>query len=122
MINPYTYTFYRIYKKQRTKFGEIESVFASLLGLSCLLFLNIFSILKIFEKVNILSIDLITKPIAIFIMVILIMFNCVFFYSKKKYLKIEMHFNNIRKIPFGLGWILIYSALTIIIFLYVPFF
>jgi hypothetical protein len=44
--------------------------------------------------------------------------NTLYFYSKQRYKKIEALFENNKKISFGLGWILIYVALSFIVFFY----
>jgi uncharacterized RDD family membrane protein YckC len=118
ILKPYYYLFYRIYKRQRTKFGEFESISAAAMGLSSLVFLNLFTIETLMEKLNVLPLFPFPVVLVIIIFLILMSSNTLYFYSKQRYKKIEALFENNKKISFGLGWILIYVALSFIVFFY----
>ena len=118
ILKPYYYLFYRIYKRQRTKFGEFESISAAAMGLSSLVFLNLFTIETLMEKLNVLPLFPFPVVLVIIIFLILMSSNTLYFYSKQRYKKIEALFENNKKIFFGLGWILIYVALSFIVFFY----
>jgi phosphoglycerol transferase MdoB-like AlkP superfamily enzyme len=119
ILKPYYYLFYRIYKRQRTQFGEFESISAAAMVLSSLVFLNLFTIETLMEKLNVLPLYSLPVILIIIIFLILMFLNTLFFYSKQRYKKIEALFESNKKIPFGLGWILIYVALSFIVFFYV---
>ena len=117
--NPYYYLFYRLYKRQRTKFGEFESVYFTIATISALFFINIYTLQILLAKLNIIPeyINSVAKGISIILILIVMNFFC--FFYKKKYKSIEFKFDNYRKIKFGVGWIIIYVVLSFIAFFYV---
>ena len=119
ILKPYYYLFYRIYKRQRTKFGEFESVFVGITAPSILVFLNLYSIEILLEKLHLLPGSLISEKFVIIFLLSLMSLNFLFFYSKRRYKKIEALFENNRKVVFGLGWIITYVILSFVAFFYI---
>jgi hypothetical protein len=119
ILKPYYYLFYRIYKRQRTKFGEFESLFVACTAPSIIMFLNLYSIEILFEKLHLLPVSLISEKFIIIFLPVLIAINLLFFYSKGRYKKIEALFESHEKVVFGLGWIIIYVIFSFIAFFYI---
>jgi membrane protease YdiL (CAAX protease family) len=119
IINPFYYLFYRLYKRQRTKFGVLESIVAASMVLCSLVFVNIFTLETLLEKLKIIPSNSINEEIVILFILILMISSVLFFYFHQRYKKIETIFENNKKVPFGLGWILLYIVLSFIFFFYV---
>jgi hypothetical protein len=107
-----------MYKRQRTKFTEFESLYFSVCTISSLLFFNIYTIEILLEKLHIIpKLTLSITEIILFI-IFLIISNFLLFFLGKRYKKIVTVFDN-KMVVFGLGWILIYVAVSIVSFFYV---
>jgi hypothetical protein len=117
MLNPYYYLFYRLYKRQRTKFGEFESAFAATTAMSSLLFINIYTIEIFFEKFRIIRSLSISITFVVSFILLLIAANFSLFYIKKRYERIESYFDN-RKVNFGLVLIISYVIISFVAFFY----
>jgi len=117
--NPYYYLFYRLYKRQRTKNGEFESVFAAITAISSLIFTNIYTLQILLAKFDIIPEYINSTFKVVSIILIIILMNCYCLCYKKRYKSIELKFDNYRKVRFGVGWIIIYAALSFIAFFYV---
>jgi len=111
--NPYYYLFYRLYKRQRSKFGVIESLNFTIITISSLNFINLFTLQILFDKLNIIP-EYITSTVkAVSIILIIILINYFCFIYKKKYKSIVLKFDNYRKFKFGTGLIIIYVVLSV---------
>ena len=117
MLKPYYYLFYRLYKRQRTKFGEFESAFAATSTMSALLFINIYTIEIFFEKYRIIRPLSISITFVAFFILLLIASNFSLFYIRKRYERIVSYFDN-SKVFFGLVWIITYVVISFVAFFY----
>jgi hypothetical protein len=89
----YQYLFYRLYKRQRTKFSELESVIFSSITIALMLAINLLTLEifanKLFSMHSILMNSKISG--AIFIIVFSGL-NCFYFLFNKRYLILEQRF------------------------------
>ena len=114
----YQYLFYRLYKRQRTKFSEFESLIFALLTITAIIFVNFFT-LEIFLNKMLLTPSIITsKSLVIIIMALIFSVNCFVFLMKKRYKNIEQKFQNETKKQKNIGTFIIiaYVVLSFILF------
>ena len=118
-MNLYNYLFYRIYKRQNTKFGKQESTFFASLIVSCLVYLNLFTLVIFLLKLDILPTIEINKIRAAIFGFIIMGVNTWIFFKNKKYLRIENKFSGLTKKENGIGlfFILLYVIMTIVFFI-----
>lgn len=117
-MNIYHYLFYRIYKRQNTKFSKTESVIFSVIVLSSVLFLNIFTLGIFFYRLDFLPVFIESKFQVLILAFSIIVFNLLVFFRRKKYLYIESKFQEISKNKNTVGTIIIilYVVLSFIVF------
>jgi hypothetical protein len=118
-MNVYNYLFYRIYKRQNTKFGKQESTFFASMIVSCLVFFNLFTLTIFLFKLDILPTIEITNIRAAIFGIIILGLNTWMFFKNKKYLRIENKFTGLTKKKNGIGlfFILLYVVMTFVIFI-----
>lgn len=118
-MNIYHYFFYRIYKRQNKRYSKTESVVFSAIVLSCLLFMNIFTLGIFFYRLNLLPFFVESKFQVIILAFLIIVINLLIFFRRKKYLDIESKFQGISKNKKTIGAIVIilYIVLTFILFI-----
>ena len=118
-MNVYNYLFYRIYKRQNTKFDKQESTFFASMIVSCLIFFNVFTLAIFLFKLDILPTIKITKIRAIIFGIIILGINTWIFFKNKRYLEIENKFKTLDKRTnnIGLFYILGYVIMSFVLFI-----
>jgi hypothetical protein len=114
----YQYLFYRIYKRQRTKNGEIESTLVSLMAMTCIIFLNLITIETFLNKLLSTPVIVRSTVFVLALMIVIFGLNCLLFLFKKKYKIIELKFSNETKAHQNIGTfgIIAYIVLSFILF------
>ena len=118
-MNIYNYLFFRIYKRHNTKYSKNESTFFASMVVSCLLYLNLFTIGIFLFKYKIIPLFISTKTQAIIGVFILLLFNIAYFNWRKRYLGIENKFLSlsIRQNRIGLYLIFTYLIASLLFFI-----
>lgn len=114
----YQYLFYRLYKRQLTKFSEFESLIFALLTITAIVFINLYT-LDIGLNKLISTPALINSKVAVISAIIIIFgLNCFFFLLKKRYRDIEQKFGNETKEHkrLGLFGIIAYIIVSFVLF------
>ena len=118
-MNIYHYLFYRLYKRQNTKYSKTESVVFAVIALSIFLFLNIFTLGIFFYRLNFLPVFIESKFQVIILVFLIIIINLLIFFRRKKYLNLESKYQGIKKKNNTIGTVVIilYVILSLIIFI-----
>ena len=118
-MNIYHYLFYRIYNRQNTKYSKTESVVFAVIALSCLLFLNIFTLGIFLYRLNFLPGFISSKFQVIVLIFLIIAINLLIFFRRKKYLEVELKFQELNKKNNTIGTVVIilYVILSFIVFI-----
>jgi len=114
----YQYLFYRLYKRQRTKFTEIESIIFAMLTITAILFVNFFTIDIFLHKLLLTPSTFSSIAIVIIVMAVFLCLNCWLFLVNKRYRKIEQKFSNESKTHQNIGTFIIiaYIVLSFVLF------
>lgn len=114
----YKYFFYRLYKRQHTKFSEIESLIFALITMTTIVFLNIVTIDIFLAKLFSLTTIIDSIFSVVIVMAIIFGINCCLFLVNKNYKKFEERFRNESKIQntWGTLWIIAYIIFSFILF------
>lgn len=114
----YQYLFYRIYKRQRTKNGEIESTLVSIMAITCIVFLNLITIETFLNKLLSTPVIVSSTVFVVALMVVIFGLNCLVFLFKKRYKNIEQNFSNETKTHQNIGTFIIiaYIVLSFVLF------
>lgn len=110
-MNVYNYLFFRIYKRQNTRYSKNESAIFASIVVSCLLYLNLFTIGIFLFKYNVIPLFISSKTQAIVFIFILLLINIAYFNWKKKYLAIENKFLTLSICQNKIGLFLIFTYL-----------
>ena len=118
-MNIYNYLFFRIYRRHNTKYSKNESTFFASMVVSCLLYLNLFTIGIFLFKYKIIPFFISTKTQVIIGLFILLLFNIAYFNWRKRYLGIENKFISlsIRQNRIGLYLIFTYLISSLLFFI-----
>lgn len=118
-MNPYNYLFYRIYKRHNTKYSKPESVFFASMVVSCIIFLNLFTVGIFLYRSKLIPLFIGSKLQSLLLILLILAFNSYYFYSKKRYLGIEDNYVNISKKRNNLGtfFILLYVLISLVFFI-----
>ena len=117
-MNMYNYLFYRIYKRHNTKYSKHESAFFATMVQSCIIFLNLFTIGIYLSRNKIITYFLNSKVQAIILISFVMIFNFLYFFNKKKYLKIESRYSSVNKKTNNLGAFLIILYIIVTLFFF----
>ena len=114
----YKYLFYRLYKRQRTKFSEIESSLFAILTITAIIFVNLFTLDIFISKLFLLPSIYKTKSIVIISMTVIFGINCLIFLIKERYKDIELKFIHETKTQQNIGTfsIIAFIILSLILF------
>ena len=111
--------FYRIYSfLKRTKKNGDDSAFLAVCFLTVLTFLNLYSILLLANKLNIIQYDFKSAEEIIVAILLVLIFYYVLYGRKKRYLKIENDLEGVKMASVSIGliaWFLISFILPFVI-------
>lgn len=118
-MNPYNYLFYRIYKRHNSKYSKPESVFFACMVVSCIVFLNLFTVGIFLYRSKLIPLFVDSKLQSVLIVFLILIVNFYYFYGKKRYLAIESRYVNISNKRNNLGTfvILLYVFISLVIFI-----
>jgi hypothetical protein len=118
-MNIYYYLFIRIFKRHNLKYGKNESVFFASVVLSCIIYLNLYTLVLFLNNLNVLPF---LRFDSIYITVsggiILLLINLLLFYNKKRFYKIESRYKKVpnKKNRVGTIIILLYIVISFVLF------
>src|SRR6056297_2954551 len=118
-MNIYNYLFYRIYKRQNTKYSKLESALYSSAIITAPVSINLLTIKIFLQSLDVIP-TITTKTIQdVLFMITLIVLNTIYFMMKKRYLEIENNFNKLskKKNKIGLYCVILYFILTVVLFI-----
>jgi len=118
-MNIYNYLFYRIYKRQNTKYSKLESALYSSAIITAPVSINLLTIKIFLQSLDVIP-TITTKTIQdVLFMITLIVLNTIYFMMKKRYLGIENNFNKLskKKNKIGLYCVILYFILTVVLFI-----
>jgi len=118
-MNIYYYLFVRIFKRHNLKYGKNESVFFASAVLSCIIYLNLYTLVLYLNNLNVLPFSgFYSFYITVSGGIILLLINLLLFYNKKRFYKIESRYKKIstKKNRVGTIIILFYLVISFLLF------